>query len=178
MPATMLIASPLMKDPFFERTVVLVWRYDEEGAIGVVINRALDHTLPEVLDVDDDVDLSDYHDVPVVWGGPVERAAGTVVTAAEVGEGEGQAIEQGVSVTHSPDALMRLLRRGDPLMLCLGYAGWGSGQLDREIEEGGWLLSEVDPEILFKAPIEQRWETALASLGLDEHTLLMRPIVE
>lgn len=168
-----------MRNPFFERTVVLLWHHDEDGAIGVVVNRTLEQRLPDVLDLDEDVDLSVYQDTPVVWGGPVETTMGTVVTTepSTIGE-DGWQLPRGLGVTRSHDGLIQVVRARAPLMLCLGYAGWGAGQLDREIEEGGWLFTDADPFLLFQTPSEERYERALATLGLTPSTVWMQPIDE
>lgn len=178
MQPTMLIAAPNMQDPFFERTVVLVWHYDEDGAIGVVINRTLNHNLPDVLDIEGDIDLSPYAEVPVAWGGPVESGSGTVVTLARIADDEGWTLPDGIGITRSQDALLRLLEHREPVILCLGYAGWGPGQLDREIELGGWLWTDCDADIVFGAPPEERYDRALATLGLDARSVWMPPIAE
>jgi putative transcriptional regulator len=178
MQPTLLIASPQSRDPFFERTVVLVWHHDQEGAIGVVVNRHLKHQLNDVLDVDRTMSLDDLGDVAVVWGGPVESGSGTVVTVGRISKDEGWVLPSGLGVTQSQDVLIRLLKDRAPLMLCLGYAGWGPGQLDREIELGGWLWTDCDASIVFDTPPEERYDRALASLGLTANSVWMQPINE
>ena len=178
MQPTMLIASPQMQDPFFERTVVLIWHYDEDGAIGVVVNRNLKHTLPEVLDMEQPIDLSHYEGTAVGWGGPVDSASGTVIARGEVEDEEGWMLPGGISVTRSQDALMRLIDNSAPLLLCLGYAGWGPGQLDKEIELGGWLWTDCDPTLVFDVPVDERYDRALETLGLSTHSIWMPPIQE
>lgn len=173
----LLIASPQMKDPFFEKAVVLVWHHDDEGAIGVVINRPLPHKLGEVLEDGDDIDPA-YGGTTVSWGGPVETLSGTVITRASLDEAEGWSLEEGVAVTRSQEALSRLLADKTPIMLCLGYAGWGPGQLDAEIEKGGWLWTDLDPTIVFDVPADDRYDTALAALGLTKSMVWMHPIDE
>lgn len=176
---SLLIASPQMRNPFFERTVVLLWHHDADGAIGVVVNRALEQRLPDVLDLGQEYDLSVYQDTAVVWGGPVETSMGTVVTPqpATIGE-EGWQLPQGLGVTRSQDGLIEVVRAQAPMMLCLGYAGWGAGQLDREVEEGSWLFTDANPALLFETPSEDRYEQALATLGLTPSTVWMQPIDE
>lgn len=175
----LLIASPQMRDPFFEGTVVLLWHHDEEGAIGVVVNRPVEHRLSEVLVIDEGMSPVPAGDEsPVLWGGPVETSMGTVVTLGHIAEDEGWMLTCGIGVTRSQEALTRLLSQGAPLMLCLGYAGWGPGQLDNEIQAGGWLWTDIDPELVFQSEPEQRYERALASLGLTPNTVWMQPISE
>ena len=176
MQATILIASPQMQDPVFEKTVVLVWHFDENGAIGVVVNRGLDHQLSQVLELDDDIDVPDYEESQIAWGGPVESASGTVVTSGSVTDEEGWSLPSGINITRSQDALIRLLAERAPLILCLGYAGWGPGQLDKEIELGGWLWTDCNASLLFRIPVDERYESALATLGLSAHAFWMPTI--
>lgn len=178
MQPTLLIASPQMRDPFFEKTVVLVWHHDEDGAVGVVVNRQLQHQLGDVLDQPEQDVLEKRPDVPVAWGGPMESGSGTVVTAGQITDDEGWVLDNGLAVTRSQDALYRLLREGSPLMLCLGYAGWGPGQLDREIELGGWLWTDCDQSIVFGTPAAERYDKALATLGLTSSMVWMNPVNE
>ena len=178
MKPSLLIASPQMKDPFFERTVVLLWQHDEDGAVGVVVNRPLGHSLAEVLAIADDLDLADYKDQPVAWGGPVEATTGTIITLETVDDEEGWQVDEQLAVTRSQEALIRLIEQGARVLLCLGYAGWGPGQLEAELAKGGWLWTEPSPDLLFDHPLDERWERALASMGLAEHTVWMTPIDE
>ena len=177
---TLLIASPQLRDPFFKGTVILVWHHDEDGAIGVVVNRPLTHRLSDVLDVEEgEVDLTGHEDTPVVWGGPVDTGTGTVLALGGLAnEDEGWLLPNGIGVTRSQDALVRLLEAGTPMMLCLGYAGWEAGQLDREIELGGWLWTDCDASIVFETPPEERYDKALATLGLTASMVWMQPINE
>jgi putative transcriptional regulator len=172
----LLIASPEMRDPLFERSVVLLWHHDEEGAIGVVVNKPLEHKLGEVLVHGENLDLSSYAEDQVCWGGPVETGSGTVVTQGQVADDEGWSIAQHLSVTRSQEALLRLLGERASLILCLGYAGWGPGQLEDELEAGGWLWAEATADVVFSTPIEARYERALATLGLTPATAAIRAI--
>jgi putative transcriptional regulator len=167
-----------MKDPFFERALVLLWHHDDEGAIGVVVNRLIGHALPDVLVVAEGMDLSSYAGNQVLWGGPVESTSGTVVTLGTISSEEGWVLGSGLGVTRSQEALVRLLQERADLVLCLGYAGWGPGQLDREIEQGGWLCTEPEARLVFHDPVERRYERALATLGLTPATVWMTPIQE
>ena len=170
-----------MKDPFFARTVVLLWHHDQEGAIGVVVNRLVQHHLLDVIDIGEhltDIDLSSYSTVPVGWGGPVESASGTVITRGLVHEEEGWILEGNIRVTRSQDALTRLLKTGAEIHLVLGYAGWGPEQLEQEIEAGGWLWTDCDANIIFDHDVDERYNIALATLGLSENNVWMVPVNE
>jgi len=187
----LLIASPQMHDPFFERAIVLVWHHDEDGAIGVIVNRPLKDVievglmpesvssrLVDVLILEDDIDMSSYAENEVSWGGPVDTDSGTIVTAGAIEDDEGWVLPGGVGVTRSHDALLRLVRENASIMLCLGYAGWGSGQLDKEIREGSWLFCDVEPQILFDIPPDQRYDRAFEALGIPKELVWMQPIDE
>jgi putative transcriptional regulator len=175
----LLIASPQLRDPFFEKTVVLLWHHDPEGALGVVINRLLPHTVPEALDLGEtSLDLSAYERSQVGWGGPVEGRYGTVVTPAPLAEGEGVALPNGLSVVRSQEGLLHLLAHNHPLRLFLGYAGWGPEQLDQEIAEGSWLWTDLDPALVLGEGGEATWEAALATLGLSAQSVWMKPVDE
>ncbi|MCB9663385.1 MAG: YqgE/AlgH family protein [Alphaproteobacteria bacterium] len=177
MKPALLIASPQLKDPHFARAVVLLWHHDEEGAIGVVVNRPLDRTLPDVLELPGDIDLSWYADTHVTWGGPVEMGSGTVVTPQAVPDDEGWNVD-GIGVSRSMDVLVSLLEAREPLLLCLGYAGWGPGQLDDELQAGGWLWTDLDPKLVFETPHDQKYDRALATLGLTAAMVWMSPVSE
>lgn len=177
MKPALFIASPQMRDPFFEHALVLVWHHDEDGAIGVVVNRPLEHTLATVVDLPGDIDMSAYADTHVVSGGPVESGSGTVVTTDPVPEELGWNMD-GLAVSRSMDVLLELLSKGRPVLLCLGYAGWGPGQLDAEIQSGGWLWTEPDPKLLFETDADKRYDLALASLGLTADKVWMVPVDE
>ncbi len=160
--------------------MVLLWHHDEDGAVGLVVNRLLEHALPDVLalDNDEDIDLSPYAETMVAWGGPVEGATATVITRGQVKASEGWVLDGGISITRSQDALIRLIRERAELLLTLGYAGWGPGQLDQEIQAGGWLLTDPVPRIIFDEPVDDRYDLALATLGLTQQMVWMQPIDE
>ncbi|MBN2800077.1 MAG: YqgE/AlgH family protein [Deltaproteobacteria bacterium] len=156
--------------------MVLLWQHSEEGAIGFVINRALEVALPEVLATTDGLDLSDYAHTAVAWGGPVESMSATVLTTHEVSDDDGWEVIPGLYLTRSQEALDSLIRAGAPIFLTLGYAGWGEGQLDQEIEQGSWLFTDLDPAYLFEFPVEERYDRALATLGLQGTAFWLPPV--
>jgi putative transcriptional regulator len=178
MKPSILIASPQMKDPFFERTVILLYYHDEDGAVGVVVNRPIGHKLGEVLALPYDIDVARYSESQVGWGGPVEGTRGTVVTRGRVSEDEGWPLAEDLAVTRSQEALDRLLHERADLLLCLGHAGWAGGQLESEIERGGWLWTDFHGDLVFDLPLEKRYDRALATLGLNAKTVWRAPIEE
>lgn len=167
----LLISAPQMTDPFFERTVVFLWHHDADGAAGLVINRPLPHPISEVIE-----DVEDYEGAEVMWGGPVERTRGTVVARTDIDPDDGWPIRPGLSVTASMGTLESLFTARCPLMLFLGYAGWGAGQLAHEIEIGSWIFADATDELLFDTPREALYDAALATIGLTPGTVVMSPI--
>ncbi len=172
-----LIASPQMKDPNFEGTVVLLCQHDQDGALGVIVNRPTPFTVDDVLEqLDVDVELTRARQV--LWGGPVERGAGFVIFRGQVPEGSGWNLPGDVAVSPSRDQLEKLIRADVNYHLCLGYAGWGQGQLEAEISTGSWLYTDVDIGLVLTGDIEGRYESALAALGLKANMVWMQPIDE
>lgn len=165
-----LIAMPALADPNFHRTVTLICEHNDEGAMGIVINRALEITMSEVLvqlDVSEFQPDLDQH--PVLQGGPVQESNGFVIHQPL---GQWQAdleIGTDLGVSASKEILQAIARGEGPeqWLLALGFAGWGPGQLEREITENAWLNGPVDRDILFRLPLEQRWQAAAEHLGVD-----------
>ena len=170
-----------MRDPWFERSLVLLCQHNEEGALGLIINREGDVDLQEVVDrlTEDHGEFGDLLDgaKKTWWGGPVGDGAGFVLFPGVVNDGEGWNVGP-VAVSPSLERLAELIRHGAAFELCLGYAGWGPGQLAEEIESGSWLAADIDPKIVFDTPFEQRYEKALAQIGLTPETIWMQPINE
>lgn len=164
-----------MRDTYFEGTLVLVWRHDETGALGVVINKVMPHDMLESLELPDDLDTEPYRQQKLWWGGPVEEQSGTVLTLAEIDAERGWLLDEGIGISRSMDVLQELMAKHERLELCLGYAGWGPGQLEAELKDGSWLWTEVSAEFVFSLPVEERYGAALATLGLTPQTLWMPP---
>jgi putative transcriptional regulator len=173
-----LIAMPELQDPNFSRTVTLICQHDENGALGVIINRTVNAL--NINDVLDQFSLPKPESEhigrqPVYVGGPVHTELGLVLHR---GLGNWQStIEVGdqVGLTSSRDVLEAIANSGGPddCLLVLGYAGWGAGQLDFEIRQNAWLTVSADPRIIFEVEVEQRWTESAASLGIDITMLSM-----
>jgi putative transcriptional regulator len=173
-----LIAMPSLADPNFWRSVVLLGVHSrEEGAFGLVINRALDLALSDVLE---DMGESPGQDLMplVLGGGPVDQSHGFVLFETESGGGrkdeQALGLGAGIALSGSAETLSDLAhgRRDGRFYLLLGYAGWAPGQLEREIEENSWVVAPLEPRILFDVPFEERWTAALRSIGVDPGTLV------
>ncbi len=177
MPIGFLVASPQMRDPHFERAVVLLCQHDEEGALGLIINRDGPITLGMVAE-QMKLAAPASPQSPTWWGGPVGPGTGFVVWSGPGDEDEGWNPAPGIWVSLSSARLAELFGAGERFFLCLGYAGWGAGQLDAEIERGSWIVTDIDPAVLFEVPLPERYTRALALLGLSADTVWMTPIDE
>lgn len=165
-----LIAMPDMGDPRFARSVVLVCAHSDEGAMGIVLNHPMQGMVfPKLLDMLGIETGDTSPDMPVRTGGPVEPARGFVLHLRQEPPAEGSMeVGSGLALTTTRDILVDLAEGRGPsqAILALGYAGWGPGQLDREIRANGWLTAEMDPEYAFGDP-SGVWVSALNSLGVD-----------
>jgi putative transcriptional regulator len=173
-----LIAMPGMADDTFAGTVIYLCEHTERGALGLVINKPIDIKLKRLFEkVELELDREDLADAPVFFGGPVQTERGFVLHD-RLGEEGGQynstlSIPGGLEMTTSKDVLEALAHGAGPkrVLITLGYAGWGAGQLEDELSRNGWLNVNADPGIIFETPVEQRYERALSLLGIDRGML-------
>lgn len=172
-----LIASPQMRDPYFEKAVVLLCQCDDEGALGMVINRESSISIGDVMR-EVNVALPAHAESMSWWGGPVGAGTCFVLWRGSAASAEDWTIEEEIAVSQSMVRLEQLVQLGTPFHVTIGYAGWSSRQLDDEIERGSWLYVEADPAIVFETPIEQRYDRALLLLGLTKEMVWMQPINE
>jgi putative transcriptional regulator len=165
-----LIAMPSLADPNFHQTVTYICAHSSEGAMGVIINRPTDLRLADVLSqMDIDLTVPGVGDMPIYEGGPVQRERGFVLHRPP---GEWDAtlrVSDEIGMATSRDILTALARGEGPrhALIALGYAGWGAGQLEREMGENAWLNGPADARVIFELPHEQRWAAAAALLGID-----------
>ena len=174
-----LIAMPGMADERFAGSVVYLCEHNDRGALGLVINKPIDITLPSLFEkVDLHLGRNDLHDAPVYFGGPVQTERGFVLHE-RVGTEESPyhstlAIPGAqVEMTTSRDVLEALSSGAGPrrVLITLGYSGWAAGQLEDEISRNGWLTVEAQPSVIFDTPIDQRYQKALSLLGIDPRML-------
>jgi putative transcriptional regulator len=171
-----LLSMPQLTDPNFSRTVVLLCKHNSEGAFGLVLNRPLVTAGRVVVNLDPPVETD--RELEVWVGGPVEPQSSWMLVGDDLELdqlSEGGRIATGLSLSASPDLLRRLLDPNPPprTRLMVGYSGWGPGQLEAELAESAWLLSDVDRDLIFNTPAERMWETAIRRLGADPATLQM-----
>jgi len=172
----LLVSMPQLCDPNFHRTVILLCRHSPEGALGLVVNRPLMTSGRVVVNLEASAPLSTDQDLQVWVGGPVEPQRSWMLVGEQAGEDvQGARIAERLYLSTSPDLLRRLLEPSPPsyARLIVGYAGWGPGQPEAELEASAWLVSEVGRDLIFSVPAEEMWETAIRRLGADPATLQM-----
>lgn len=167
----LLLAMPGKVSGNLADTVIYVCEHTDQGALGLVINRPTDLTVGGLLqriDLDLSLEIGPVQDAPVYFGGPVQTDRGFVLHAP-VG-GYSSSIQLGdVALTTSRDVLQDVAQGKGPeqLLITLGYAGWGAGQLESEMSQNAWLNVSATNDILFKTPSENMYQAALAQLGID-----------
>lgn len=167
----LLIAMPGIGDSRFSRSVVLVCAHEPEYAMGIVLNKPMDDlTLPQLLSqlgIEQDIKIPED---AVLSGGPVGTDRGFVVHSGDFHcEGATLDISQDFCLTATRDVLVALASDDAPRdsVMALGYSGWGAGQLETEIAENAWIISEPIPDIVFGARHDTKWSTALKLIGID-----------
>lgn len=166
----LLIAMPTMADPRFARTVIYLCAHSEQGAMGLVVNKPMPQIsfaeLLQQLEIDVGDEVPD--DQVVHFGGPVESGRGFVLHSADFRREGTMVVDEKVALTATIDILRAIAAGEGPSehFLALGYAGWGAGQLDSEIQANGWLHAPADNSILFDPDLSTKWERAIAKLGV------------
>jgi putative transcriptional regulator len=166
----LLLAMPNMGDPRFERSVICMCEHSEQGSMGIIVNQPADHIdFPELMEQLEIPTPGDCAAVGVFTGGPVEPNRGFVLHSADYMHDTTLVISELVALSATVDILKALSRGEGPRhsLLALGYAGWGPGQLEAEIQENAWLHTEVDTDLLFATEPALKWPLAMAKLGVD-----------
>ncbi len=173
-----LIAMPTMKDDRFTRSVIYLCAHSDEGAMGIVVNQPAANinflnllVQLEVIPDENQIKLPEHADaMRVLKGGPVETGRGFVLHSADFFiENSTLSIDNGICLTATLDILKAIANGEGPssAVLALGYAGWGPGQLESEIQANGWLSCDADSELIFGADIERKYEQAMRKIGID-----------
>lgn len=165
-----LIAMPQLDDPNFFHSVTYICEHNEDGAMGIVINRPLEIGLAEVLDhIDITGDDEVIKDQIIYMGGPVQPERGFVLHSPAGQWDSTLPIAGNICITTSRDIISAIANARGPAhyVIALGYAGWGKGQLEQEISQNAWLSGPAEQNILFDLPYEERWEKAASLLGID-----------
>ncbi len=163
-----------MEDPNFMRGVTLLCQHNDEGALGITVNRESEYVLEDVLE-QLELHCSDESvaSMPVYVGGPVHPERGFVLHSDDRSWEATVAVGEGICVTTSRDVLEAIAHGEGPkkFLVALGYAGWEPGQLEEEMRENAWLNVMASAEIIFDFPVNDRWEQAVSRLGIDVATL-------
>lgn len=170
----LLIAVPHMEDPRFRHSLVYMCSHSRSGAVGLVVNKLIeDMPFADLLE-QLDIETGDQSKaIRVHFGGPVEPGRGFVLHTSDYSIDGTTGVAGGMALTATTDILRDIaLGRGPAQsLLALGYSGWGPGQLDREIQDNGWLVVPADTALLFDADIDSKWQRAYAKLGVEPGAL-------
>jgi putative transcriptional regulator len=170
----LLIAMPQMEDPRFAGAVIYLCAHNEAGAMGLVVNKALDGiNLSQVLEQLNIEGKAADEERPVLFGGPVETTRGFVLHSTDFLREASLVVGEDIAVTSTLEILQAIADGTGPAqsLFALGYAGWGPGQLDQEIQANGWLHAPAAPEIVFARDLTQCWNAAIATLGFSPSML-------
>ncbi len=172
----LLLAMPGKVGGELANTVIYICEHSEHGALGLVINRPTDITVGDLLqriELPLSLEIGPISDAPVYFGGPVQTDRGFVLHQPQRSYNSSIPLGHDVALTTSKDVLQDVAagKAPDHVLITLGYAGWGAGQLEAEIASNAWLNVLASNEIIFDIPPEQRYEHALSQLGIDTSRL-------
>jgi putative transcriptional regulator len=174
----LLVAMPGMMDERFARAVIFICAHSSEGAMGIILNRpAANVTMPDLLVQLEIVPEAERIRLPqkvgnmqVLMGGPVETSRGFVLHSPDFHLSQSTLpIDDGICLTATVDILRAIAAGRGPenAVLALGYAGWGAGQLEMELQANGWLNTPADAELVFNTAADVRYEMALRRIGIE-----------
>ena len=165
----LLLAMPGMGDPRFERSVTYMCVHNAQGALGIGIGQVRPGLRFHALLDEVGIDPGAAPDCPVLNGGPVETGKGFLLHSTDWLSPETLKVSRFAALTASMDILRAIAAGEGPRewLIALGYAGWGSGQLEGEMRRHGWYAAEGRPEILFETPVERRWTESWRADGID-----------
>jgi putative transcriptional regulator len=176
-PPLLLLATPQVLDPFFRQSVVLLLQHSDEGSLGFIINRTTGIRVAEILE-GLEIDWRGNDQEAAFFGGPVQPQLGTILfhrsadDRITVDRDTVTELLPGLLMTQHVGSLASLAARPPGFFrFVLGYAGWGEGQLEAEIERNDWLIAPATDELLFAAEPETVWTSAMESVGVDPDTL-------
>ena len=165
-----LIAMPNMADPFFSKSLTYICEHNEQGALGIVVNRAIDLSVSSLLDqLEIPAENLEIGHTQVHFGGPVQTDRGFVLHKP-LGEWQSTLqVDEEIGLTTSKDILQALAEGAGPdkFFITLGYAGWAPGQLEHEISLNAWLTVEADTSVIFDLPLALRFDAAMQLLGIN-----------
>ena len=165
-----LIAMPNMADPYFSKSLTFICEHNDQGALGLVVNRPIDMTLQALFErLSLSISDRSMSDSPIYFGGPVQTDRGFVLHEPAGNWQSTLRVGAAIGLTTSKDILEAVGRGEGPkrMLVTLGYAGWSPGQLEQELSQNAWLTVEAKDAILFDIPAEERLFQAMQLLGLD-----------
>lgn len=167
-----IVAVPQLGDPNFNRSVVYLLEHGDEGTMGLVLSRATDLSIGDFCDnqgIEFQGDRSEW----IHMGGPVQTQRAFVLHTPGKAGPETEIVQDGVRLSYSIESLKLLAQYPpDALRVYLGYAGWGPGQLAKEMAEGAWLLAAADADLIFRRAPDDLWEVVLRRMGIDPAQLM------
>jgi putative transcriptional regulator len=164
-----LIAMPALEDPYFSNALVYICEHNENGALGIIVNRPIDMSLAGLLEkIDIKREAASLANLPVYFGGPVQLDRGFVLHRPHGQWQSTLVVNSEIGLTSSRDVLASVGKEGLPaeIIVTLGYAGWEAGQLENELSQNSWLTVPAKPGILFEMPPEERLPAAMQNLGV------------
>ncbi|MBL4582404.1 MAG: YqgE/AlgH family protein [Gammaproteobacteria bacterium] len=167
-----LIAMPQMEDSYFANTVTYLWKHNDEGALGIVINKPLEACVADIFDelgIECNIEEGPFREEAVLAGGPVERDKGFIIHNAEKNWESSVAVTEEISICTSKSILEDIASGNGPenYLIALGCAGWEAGQLEREIIANTWLTVPADPALIFSSDYENKTQRAASILGVN-----------
>jgi putative transcriptional regulator len=164
----LLVAMPQMDDPRFDRTVIYICVHNADGAMGLVVNRLVNGMQFDDLLQQLNIPISGRGDLKIHFGGPVEGSRGFVLHTLDYQQDMTLETSTGIGMTATVDILKAIAEGEGPkkAMLTLGYASWGPGQLDAEMQQNSWIIVNSDESLVFDTAIDRKWERAMAKLGV------------
>lgn len=172
----LLVAMPQMQDPYFANTVTYMWKHNEGGALGIVLNKPLKASLADIfdeLDIPCSGNSNRFSEQKVMAGGPVERDKGFILHTAGLEWDSSVSISKEITLCTSRKILQDIASGHGPekYIVALGCAGWDAGQLEREIIENSWLTVPAASDLVFSNEYSALPNLAAAQLGIDLHKL-------
>ncbi len=164
----LLLAMPLLDDPWFQHSVCYICEHNDEGAMGLIINKPMGIQLNDILS-ELDINPNQPHSQNIMQGGPVSPEQGFVLYQDDPVDVQNMMVSDHVRLTTSKDILNHIANGEGPdgAIICLGYAGWDAGQLEEEIANNSWLTVPADEHLLFHTDSEQLAEQAAKKLGIN-----------
>ncbi|MCE9507733.1 MAG: YqgE/AlgH family protein [Alphaproteobacteria bacterium] len=174
----LLVAMPGLKADAFSRSVIYICAHSPAGAMGIVVNQKLQEVKFKDLLEQLQLPHSELQVDPVVhFGGPVETGRGFVLHSTDFMREDTVKVNDHIGITGTVDILRAIAEGAGPhkSIFALGYAGWGPGQLDAEMQANGWLVAPPDDDLIFNPDLSSTWEKAMLKMGIDPVALSSEP---